>query len=130
MPVFGFLPFNPAGANGQAEPICWPRREGLLRRQNPAGVVFFPWARWVSAEGSGGRRTGLGRSAEARSEKKGTTACFGKQKALLPRPGIGLLIFSPTNLEMNLFYFIFHRRDHRAAWFVLCVLCVLGGKYC
>jgi hypothetical protein len=48
MPVFGFLPFNPAGANGQAEPICWPRRE-----------------------------------------------------ALLSGAGIGLLIFSSTNLEMN-----------------------------
>jgi hypothetical protein len=34
MPVFGFLPFNPAGANGQAEPICWPRQEGLGLEMN------------------------------------------------------------------------------------------------
>jgi hypothetical protein len=104
MPVFGFLPFNPAGANGQAEPICWPRREGLLPAMGgtkPGGSCFFPCPRWVSAEGSGERRTGLGRSAEARSEEEGTGACFGKQKALLSGPGIGLLIFSSTNLEMN-----------------------------
>jgi hypothetical protein len=65
------------------------------------GVALFPCPRWVSAEGSGERRTGLGRSAEARSEEEGTGACFGKQKALLSGPGIGLLIFSSTNLEMN-----------------------------
>jgi hypothetical protein len=72
----------------------------------PGGSCFFSWARWVSAEGSGEKRTGLGRSAEARSEEEGTGACFGKQKALLSGPGIGLLIFSSTNLEMNLIKYL------------------------
>jgi hypothetical protein len=106
--LFGMVPSRrfcgahpSAGANEKAEPISWPRREGLLRRQNPAGIALFHCSRRASAKGSGERKIRFGRRAETRSGQEGTGACFGKQKALLSGPDIGLLTFSSTNLDIN-----------------------------